>query len=64
MLDTMQSHSSEWEHKCKELLKSDDPLDRLILDCAKKGELKIGFVKVKPDRWLLLKKYFPLFVKH
>ena len=64
ILGLMQINSSGWEDKFKRLLNIEDPLDKLILDCAKKGELKIGFVEVKPDRWLYLKKYFPSFVKH
>ena len=64
ILDPMDINSSLWENKFKKLLNIEDPLDQLILDCAEKGELKVGFVEVKPDRWLYLKKYFPSFVKH
>lgn len=64
ILGPIDINSSVWENKFKKLLDIEDPLDRLILDSAERGELKVGFVEVKPDRWLYLKKYLPSFVKH
>ena len=64
ILGLMQIKSSGWENKFKELFNIEDPLDQLILDSAEKGELRVGFVEVKPNRWLCLKKYLPFFVKH
>ncbi len=62
ILSSMDVNSPLWENKFKKLFNIEDPLDQLILDSAEKGELKVGFVEVKPDRWLYLKKYFPSFV--
>jgi hypothetical protein len=54
----------EQENIIKQLLNSNDPLDRLIGDAAKTGEFKVGFVAVKPQRFFFLKKHLPIFVKH
>lgn len=35
----------------KKLLDEEDPIDKLILELAEKGELKVGIVDVSKDRW-------------
>lgn len=57
-------NSTLWADKYKKFLNLDDPLDQLILDFAQKGELKVGFVKIKPKRKFNFKKYFSTFLKH
>jgi len=46
----------------KDLLDKEDPIDKLILELAGKGELKVGAVVVKGERWHFLKKYMPNFL--
>ncbi|UCD13476.1 MAG: hypothetical protein JSW60_07955 [Thermoplasmatales archaeon] len=45
----------------KKLMDEDDPIDKLILELAEKGELKVGIVEVKEERWRFLKKYMHKF---
>lgn len=42
----------------------DDPLDYLIYEFVKNGELKVGFVQVKGNRWNSLKKILPNLMSH
>jgi len=58
------SNSEEWGSCYKELLDEEDPIDKLILELAGKGELKVGTVEVREERWRFLKKYFPNFLSH
>ncbi len=48
----------------KQLMDENDPIDKLILDLAEKGELKVGIVEVKEERWRFFKKYMPNFLSH
>ena len=64
ILGSIEVNSPLLENKFNKLFNIDDPLDRLIVDSVEKGELKVGFVEVKPNRWLYLKKYLPSIVKH
>ena len=48
----------------KKLMDEDDPIDKLILELAEKGELKVGIVEVKEERWHFLKKYMLNFLSH
>jgi len=64
ILEPIEVNSPLLENKFNKLFSIDDPLDRLIVDSVEKGELKVGFVEVKPNRWLYLKKYLPSIVKH
>jgi hypothetical protein len=53
-----------WGSDYKELLDEEDPIDKLILELAEKGELKVGTVEVKGERWRFFKKYLPNFLSH
>ncbi len=48
----------------KQLMDENDPIDKLILDLAGKGKLKVGIVEVKEERWRFFKKYMPNFLSH
>ena len=48
----------------KQLMDENDPIDKLILDLAEKGKLKVGIVEVKEERWRFFKKYMPNFLSH
>lgn len=48
----------------KQLMDENDPIDKLILDLAEKGKLKVGIVEVKEERWHFFKKYMPNFLSH
>ncbi|UCF12946.1 MAG: hypothetical protein JSW06_01485 [Thermoplasmatales archaeon] len=56
--------SEEWRLDYKELLDEEDPIDKLILELAEKGELKVGTVEVKEERWRFFKKYLSNFLSH
>ena len=57
-------NNGEWGSGYEELLDEEDPIDKLILELAEKGELKVGTVEVKEERWRFLKKYLPNFSSH
>ena len=46
-----------WESEYKKLLNKKDPLDKLILELAESGELKVDAVEVKEGNKNYLKKY-------
>ena len=48
----------------KQLMDENDPIDKLILDLAENGKLKVGIVEVKEERWRFFKKYMPNFLSH
>ena len=48
----------------KQLMDENDPIDKLILDLADKGKLKVGIVEVKKERWRFFKRYMPNFFSH
>lgn len=48
----------------KQLMDENDPIDKLILDLAGKGKLKVGIVEIKEERWRFFKKYMPNFLSH
>ena len=60
----LQYNNEVWGSGYKELLDKEDPIDKLILELAGKGELKVGAVAVKGERWHFLKKYMPNFLFH
>lgn len=64
MLQHNLSNSEVWGSGYKELLDEENPIDKLILELAEKGELKVGTVEVKEERWRFLKKYFPNFLSY
>ena len=57
-------NSEELGSGYKEVLDEENPIDKLILELAEKGELKVGTVEVKEERWRFLKKYLPNFLSH
>jgi len=46
-----------WESEYKKLLNKKDPLDKMILELAEKGELKVNAVGVKSESGQALEKY-------
>ncbi|MFW6122143.1 MAG: hypothetical protein ACOC80_14775 [Petrotogales bacterium] len=48
----------------REFMNENDPIDKLILEMVEKGELKVGLVEVKADRWHFFKKFMPNFLSH
>lgn len=61
---SMDINSLLLENNYHRFLDVEDPLDKLIIDFAEKGELKVGFVKVKPGSRFAFKKHFSNFLKH
>ena len=45
-----------------ELLKNNNPIDKMILKSAQNGELKIGAVSLKNDKLNFLKRYAHIFL--
>ena len=48
----------------KQLMDENDPIDKLILDLADKGKLKVGIVEVKKERWRFFKRYMTNFLSY
>ena len=55
-------YSKQYEVDLKTLLDEGDPIDKLVLELAENGELKVGIVGVKGERWHFLKKYINNFL--
>lgn len=54
-------NSKAWGLGYKELLDEKDPIDKLILELADKGELKVGTVEVKGEKWRFFKNIYLTF---
>lgn len=60
------------ENKClerndpdfKALLDEHDPIDRLVLELAQEGKLRVGMVELRGNRWHFLRKFVPRFISH
>lgn len=50
------------EHDLRKLLDVRDPIDRLVLELVEDGELKIGVVDVKGERFHFFKKHLNHFL--
>ena len=49
--------SKQYEPDFKKLLNERDPIDKLVLELIEEGELKVGTVVVKGERFHFLKKH-------
>jgi hypothetical protein len=48
----------------KQLLDETDEFDRLVLQMAEEGKLKVGMVEVKGNRWHFFKRFLPKYNSH
>jgi len=48
----------------RSLLDKKDPIDRLVLELAEEGKLRVGMVELRGNRWQFLRNFVPKFLSH
>ena len=48
----------------KNLLDKDNPIDRLVLEMADEGKLRVGMVALRGNRWHFFRRFVPRFLSH
>jgi len=52
------------ESDFKNLLDKNNPIDRLVLEMADEGKLRVGMVELRGNRWHFFRRFVPRFLSH